>query len=116
MVCTFLGPRQCPPHIEKLLDHVLDELIRQMNVDEFLLSDGDFDQMVQRKLLEAKTGSFGIKCAPSGMTEAEKKRWMVEHCDIVIIYLPRTGSGLIRYIRLAEKLGKQTIHLTSIKV
>ena len=116
MVCTFLGPRQCPPHIEKLLDHVLDDLIRQMDVDEFLVSDdGDFDKMVRKKLMEAES-SLDIKSVPPKIIGAERKLWMVEHSDIVISYLPHTGFGLIRYLRLAEKLGKQTIHLTSIKV
>ena len=80
MVCCLLGHKETPASVAAELGKVIDHLIQERGVDEFLVENqGTFDSMVHRAL-----------------REAHKRHPHITY-RVVLAYLPNAESELFEY-------------------
>lgn len=144
MVCCFFGHKETPASIAAELGKVIDYLIRERNVDEFLVGNqGAFDCMVYRTLREARKRYLhisyhvvlaylpnadsclceysetyfpeGIENVPPRFAISWRNKWMVRESDICVCYLSHSWGGAAKGVDYAKKLKKEVINLFETK-
>lgn len=139
MVCTFFGHRDAPDAIRPLLRETLTELIERQDVRQFYVGNqGNFDRMTCSLLSELQAthniryevvlaylpqkedGVFddghtilpeGIETAPQRFAIDRRNRWMIDHSDIVVVYVTRSLGGAAKFKALALRKKKTVIEL-----
>lgn len=132
MVCCLFGHKETPASVAAELGKVIDHLIQERNVDEFLVGNqGAFDSMVYRALREARkryphityrvvlaylpnaepdlyeySETFfweGIENVPSRFAISWRNKWMVRESDICVCYLTHSWGEAAKSVNYAKK-------------
>lgn len=141
MKVTFLGHRNTPERVRKILEPVLKNLIEEGADDFYVGNQGNFDSIawsvlgglkreypnIERTLVLAYMPRERILGAPEGETlfpEAvatapprfaicKRNDWMLKGCDTVITYVTHSRGGAVQFKEKAEKLDKRVIELSA---
>lgn len=139
MVCCLFGHRDAPETVRPLLEQTLEKLIVHQQANTFLIGQqGAFDRMaasVIRQLCEKyphvrcrevlayfprkKSAAdisesiipCGIECVPPIFAILWRNRWMVDHADIVVLYMKHPTGGTGAVAARAQRIGKQIINI-----
>ena len=143
MVCCLFGHKETPASVAAELGKVIDHLIQERGVDEFLVGNqGAFDRMVHRALREARnryphisyrvvlaylpnteSGIYeysetffpeGIGNVPPRFAISWRNKWMVRESDICVCYLAYSWGGAAKSVDYAKKRKKEIINLYGI--
>lgn len=143
MVCCLFGHKETPASIAAELGKVIEHLIQERGVDEFLVGNqGAFDHMVCRVLREAHkrhlhisyrvvlaylpnaeselfeyTETYfpeGIENVPLRFAISWRNQWMVRESDICVCYLAHSWGGAAKSVGYAKKQKKEIINLYEI--
>lgn len=137
--CTFFGHRDAGKEVEPVLRATLTDLIENRSVTLFCVGNqGGFDNVVEKTLRSLKAQDHrirqytvlaylpqdrqekpepdtlfpeGLEFIPKKYAVAWRNRWMIEHADIVIIYVKRPFGGAARFKEVALKKGKEVVEL-----
>ena len=140
MACCFFGHKDTPASIVPTLGAMVDYLIQERNVTEFLVGNqGSFDRMVYHSLKEASSRyphityhvvlaympeaelpiyengeTFlpeGIENVPPKYAISWRNKWMVREADICVCYVTHSWGGAAQYVKYAKNQGKEVINL-----
>ena len=136
MNCTFFGHKDCLSAITPQLESVVENLIRNNNVNHFYIGNhGNFDKIALHTLIELKRKyphiTYEIVLAyipkkqidyptlyPEGIENSPKKfaicfrnKWMVNHSDYVISYTRHNFGGAYQFTELAKRQNKIVINI-----
>lgn len=139
MVCCIFGHRDAPVRSCAQLERVLERLVAERQVDTVLIGkQGDFDRMAAGAIYRFWERYPQMKCCevlayfPRGRSDAEdfetilpegieyvmprfavswRNRWMVDHSDVVIVYMTRNHGGTAAVVDYARRKGKEVINI-----
>ncbi len=141
MTVTFFGHRDVPASLQERLCGILTDLIENENADAFYVgSQGDFDGMVKRTLVELKqkypqirtavvlaylsnqSGGMcldgidtlypeGLETVPPRFAIIRRNRWMIRNSDTVIVYARYSFGNAFKLKSIARQQGKRVINL-----
>lgn len=141
-VCTFFGHSECPESVRKDVMEIMENLICENSVSEFLVGDkGNFDRIVIGVLRDMKRrhpnirysvvlsslqkrGDFdytetvfpeGIEMVPPKFAISWRNRWMIKRADYVIAYVCHSWGGAAQFVEYASKQKKKVINLGSMQ-
>ena len=142
MKVTFLGHRNTPERVRKILETVLKNLIEKEGADDFYVGNqGSFDSIawsvlgglkgeypnIERTLVlaymprgringaseEETLFPEAVAAAPPRFAICKRNDWMIKECDTVITYVTHSRGGAARFKEKAEKLDKRVIELSA---
>ena len=143
MVCCFIGHKEVPSDLDKLLVPTLTELIAE-GVDSFLVGNqGGFDSTVLHLLRKLKDKyphiTYNVILAympgakeewsaynpmetlyPEGLEAVHprfaiswRNKWMIQESDVVVTYITHSWGGAAQFAELAERKHKRVINIAS---
>ena len=136
MRICFFGHRDTPMETEEKLKKILDILLQKGESFCFYIGQqGNFDDMALRVLEkmkkkfpkieivrviayleEAQNGieslyPEGLETVPRKFAIVRRNEWMVDHADLIIVYLSRSFGGAAKAFSYAKRKGKKIINL-----
>lgn len=142
MVCTFFGHRDCYGLEPMMLQHTIEEVIKN-GVDTFYVGNqGSYDSMVigclkrlketypqisytvvlaylpmQKEEGDSYHGCSlypeGLETVPPRFAIEKRNRWMLDHADYCICYVNHTWGGAYKFARMAKLRGLVVMNLGS---
>ncbi len=138
--CTFIGHRDCPQEVEKLLSIVLENLIKE-NVREFYVgTNGNFDRYVYRVLLQlrkkydikvnvvlsyldSRKNSYydinetiyplGLESVPRRFAIKKSNEFMIKNSQYMVCFVNNTYSNAHKFLTYAKNKKLNIINLGS---
>lgn len=139
MICSFFGHRRVPGNIGELLEREIEALIDYYGGDiTFYVGDkGQFDRVAQMKLAKIKEkhpeteiyvildtipesdNDFnlptvlpdGIERVPGRFAMSYRNRWMIDKCEIAIVYFTDVASNTRKHVDLLRNKNKTVINI-----
>lgn len=138
MVCGFMGHRDAPREVKKLLEQVIKELIRQGTRCFYVGNNGNFDlytQQVLKEIAEREEGviyyillsspresalagqqertlySEGLEKVPFRFAIAKRNEILLQKADVFVVYQKYSFSNSYKWVQRAIKAGKRIINL-----
>lgn len=140
MTVTFLGHRDAPLELRKILEQTVERLIAEEEATRFYVGhQGAFDRMAAGVLREAAQrhrhirwfivlaylpttdGAFdadtlypeGLETVPPRFAIGARNEWMIGQADTVVTYVVHQTGGAARYAARAQKRGRRMIALAA---
>ncbi len=138
MVCGFMGHRDAPREVKKLLEQVINDLIQQGIRCFYVGNNGNFDLYTQQVLKEIAKREEGVvyyillslpwESALSGEQErtfyfeglekvpfrfavAKRNEVLLQKADIFVVYQKHSFSNSYKWVQKAMRAGKRVINL-----
>ncbi|MBQ8503670.1 MAG: hypothetical protein IJ491_05260 [Clostridia bacterium] len=139
MICAFFGHRSCPFAVEETLEEEIEKLLLSADVDTFYVGNkGAFDRFVQSALRNIKERYPYIKMfivldyIPTQKVEFEgfeiiipdsienvpkrfimsyRNKWMINECDVAIVYCVYTVGNTQRHVDMLKRKGKEIFNI-----
>lgn len=127
MTVTFFGNGFTPKRIKKKLRETIIDLIICQGADCFIVSEGHFDNVAAKILMELQErypyfkyiAVFADFSGDTGKTQRALKKAETDYCnkykidnaDIVISYITHNWGRAAKLVALAKRMEKQTIGL-----
>ncbi len=133
--CTFFGHSDCPESVYFLLKEKVEELIKNTDVEYFLVgNNGRFDSLAVKALKELQKDyphigysvvlaylpevytensiyPEGLEAVPKRFCIDKRNRWMLGKSDYVVSYVTRNVGGAAKFSSLAIKQNKTVINI-----
>ena len=140
MICSFFGHRNVPDWLGGILEGELKKIIESADSDItfYVGNKGGFDRLVQRMLSllikeypkikvyvildylpSEKENYFGLSAImPDGFEQAPKRfamsyrnRWMINECDLAVVYYYDVTGNTRKHVDMLERKNKTIINI-----
>lgn len=140
MICSFFGHRSIPKDIGELIKKSIADLIEAepSDITFYVGNKGGFDRVVQYSLAQLrekypeikvfvvldylpveKDNYFnlptimpdGFERVPKRFAMSHRNKWMIEQCDLAIVYCENIPSNTRKYIEMLKRKEKAVINI-----